>query len=53
MRVYILYGKCSHKPEDEYEQKNALELLDQAATCDQIANWLEELIKLRNDKHKS
>lgn len=43
----------SHKPEDEYEQKNALELLDQAATCDQIANWLEELIKLRNDKHKS
>lgn len=34
------------------DDKNSAELLDQAVACDQIANWLEELLALRNNQHK-
>ena len=33
------------------DDKNSAELLDQAVDCDQIANWLEELLALRNSPH--
>jgi len=48
----VNFRDCVHSytPKNDYEKKNAEELLDQALKCDQIANWLEEFLILRSGK---
>ena len=46
----IRFRDSAHSNTDD---KNSEELLDQAVACDQIANWLEELLKLREEKQKA
>ncbi len=42
-----------HDSNEDIDSENNSELLDQALDCDQIANWLEELLSLREDKNSS
>ena len=41
---------CVHNSNEDRDSENNSELLDQALGCDQIANWLEELLTLREDQ---
>ena len=46
----IRFRDSAHNPNSD--NKNSAELLEQAVDCDQIANWLEELLKLREAERR-